>query len=207
MSLDVNFVVMRPGHCPGKMLCNDWTKEETKAFISKQLKKKNSKHRHSDSDIHCLYCGIVLESVLCVQLSHVTLSSRPPTNNMACSSTWHRDTFQDTKWGCELIVLDVRVCVFCLQVPQELGGGLVCASVCVSTKLAAWDKLRQVTTGGRREECGGGLRLQEFCACFAAYSHNQTHLHWHRAGGIKFYALGNFPDLLQVMLAAGNAQE
>lgn len=49
---------------------------------------------------------------------------------------------------------------------------------------AAWDKLQQVTTGGRREECKGG-KLQEFCACFSAYSWNKTHLCCHSTCGIE----------------------
>lgn len=127
-----------------------------------------------------------------------------PTNNMARSSARHRGAFQAAKWGCGVIVLDVRVCVFCLQIPHIVArrGGLRCVCVCVCQQgCAAWDKLRQVTTGGRREECGGGLRLQEFCACFSAYSRNQTHLRWRC--GIEFYALRNFPDSPQLKFGSG----
>lgn len=45
------------------------------------------------------------------------------------------------------------------------------------------------------------MRLQEFCACFSAYSRNQTHLRWRC--GIEFYALRNFPDSPQLKFGSG----
>lgn len=76
----------------------------------------------------------------CVSCMTLVNQSRPPvlpppapTNNTARSSARHRGAFQAAKWGCGVIVLDVRVCVFCLQIPHIVarrGGYGVC--VCVN---------------------------------------------------------------------------
>ncbi len=78
----------------------------------------------------------------------------------------HRGVFQAAKWGYGLIFLDVQS-VFLTN--SQISARDECQQGC-----AGWDKLRQVTTGGRREECRG--KLQEFYAFLSTYCVKIKHI-------------------------------
>lgn len=84
----------------------------------------------------------------------------------ACTYAHHRGVFQAAKWGYGLIFLDVQS-VFLTN--SQISAREACQQGC-----AGWDKLRQVTTGGRREECKG--KLQEFYAFLSSYSVTIKHI-------------------------------
>lgn len=81
----------------------------------------------------------------CTPQPHSLLFTPNYTN--ACADAHHWGVFQAAKWGYGLIFLDVGS-VFLTN--SQILAREECQQGC-----AGWDKLRQVTTGGRREECRG----------------------------------------------------
>lgn len=74
-----------------------------------------------------------------------------------------------------------RSCVFCLQIPRSWQGKCVNKAALPGTSFDKWP----LEEGGRN----AGGELQEFCACFSAYSQNKSHLCHRRTCGIEVCVL------------------